>query len=81
MICEPVIILQDIKGRYHLDDALPYTTIIDTHNLIGMWMTVERDAVHFHIDDRKVVYGKIGMTPEGLWVCKLRYDSALDDGQ
>jgi hypothetical protein len=81
MICEPVVLVEDVSGDLHFDAKLPLKTVIDVHNLLGHWARTVRGTVVMELDERKVIYERIGLTPEGHWVCRLKVDPKADDAQ
>lgn len=83
MICEPIVFDQDDEGNWHFAEAgLPLKTKIDVHGgLLGLWIRTEYEKVIIELDGRSVIYDRIGFTPEGYWVCRLRVDPATVYGQ
>lgn len=76
MICEPIVFQYGNDDEFHFPDSLPLKTTVDIHNLMGMWMKTDRGALIITLDGRTVTYDRIGFTPEGHWVCRLRIDPA-----
>ena len=85
MICEPIPLTRDDEGNFHFaDEALPYKTIVDMHNIpFGRWFRRDRTSFTIELDGRSVTWDRIAVTPEGHWICRMRVDPAavVDDQQ
>lgn len=76
MICEPIVFSTNRSGDFQLPDVLPLKTAVDVQNLVGLWLRTEKGSLIIELGERRVIYDRIGYTPEGHWVCRLRVDQA-----
>ena len=76
MICEPIIFELDDDGEWIFPQSLPLKTTVDVNNLKALWMKTERGKLIIEHIGRKAIYERIGLTPQGYWVCRLRIDPA-----